>query len=229
MRHPYLFVAAFALPVPLPALASVAAEADGGWSVGAGVALGRGYTAGVVASLGGMGGLHDPPGASVPAGQVLVEYRLAPALALMFDATAHHFQPDGDAGWSQSGVGGSAGLRWVINAGRPVEVSGYGVLGGSWSHAEGPTGVYRAGEDPETLPAEGESGLRGVGVGLGLALETALLDALWLRLSSDVARADLHRVVSSTTVSDGTRYEEEHAGLSAVLAMRPSLQLRLVF
>ena len=199
------------------------------WSLGAGIALGGvgpvRLLGGVppVAGLGSMGYLLAPP-----AGEVLLEVRVGERVALMLDGAAHVSRPEGE-GWQESGWALSGGLRWLLNPGDLVELSGFGMATGSRARSNGPTTAVRARDPSQVVEAEAEGESVGLGLGLGLALETALMDHLRLRLSSLLARADWVHVESSTTFEDGDTGSFSAGGLSAGVRLTPSVQLRMVF
>lgn len=203
---------------------------EGRWSLGAGV----GYTGwvespvggGALAGLGGLGVLSNNATTSPLVG-ALVEYRSSPswAWAFMLDGSYASSSQSGESS-TDTRLQASVGGRYIFNPGGVVEVSGLVLLFGSSRDSER---EYREDDTSSELTTDTSESLGG-GLALGLVLERELMEQMWVRVGSQLARASYQR--DTTTFNEATFGEsstDPTTTIRAGVAVVPSLALRLSF
>jgi hypothetical protein len=189
------------------------------WSLGGGIGLGR-YSLGAVATAYPYGVSFLAIGPSLsPAGDLFLERRVNESWALVANvmATYDEARENGAIRSLSTGLGVSAGARWILNPGGTVEVSPVATFDGRWSRADARDPSWR------TRVTSYSANLV-----LGLVLERELTDSLFLRLESPIVEAG-YRWGDMASSWDGVVDRSEIAGYGATLALAPSIQLRMVF
>ncbi|HEX7478628.1 MAG TPA: hypothetical protein VF331_12530 [Polyangiales bacterium] len=127
----------------------------------------------------------------------------------------------------QSQLGAALSARWVLNPGGVVEISPLAVLGVHRGWATGLQSTYvptTTGSGPGTYLTADATGA-GIDVTAGLVLEYRLLQQLYLRFESSLARAR-HSHVDSVTHAGSQRLHERLNQTNLSFGWQPVLQLR---
>ncbi|MFO0745089.1 MAG: hypothetical protein U1F43_05340 [Myxococcota bacterium] len=190
-----------------PVEASAAPDAD--WRLGASVGFGGLSGLDGAGGLGALGGLGVAGAGSAPSLTAGLERRLGDALWLMLDVRGA--VASGSASSSHA-LGAGVGVRWVLNAGDPVEVGLAVTASGGFSG----TDVDGTSQSARARHAE---------LGLGLVTDVALGRGVGLRVAASLASlgwqsSELTDDAGATTSDDGVR---------AGLTLAPSLGLGVVF
>ncbi len=195
------------------------------WSVGAGFGFSV-YSWGYVSSLDYPSGIQ--PAINAPLGNIFVERRLNRSFALLLQLQGSYLnREDAYSDTNQGQLGLAAGARWILNPAGFVRLSFYSVVGGSWifgkTEIKGYTN-YNSG-------AGYHSHVNGydIGLGVGFAAEMKLLDNLYLRLETLVARFGYQYYKEDY---HGYPYEVNNAHYKSIyvlVAFSPTIQLRMAF
>jgi hypothetical protein len=200
---------------------------DPAWSVGGGLGLGS-LIVGPVGGGSGIGLVATP----VSQGNLFIERALGPRDWLLINLGGAYLSETTDVG-APPGYGTSKvestskyasallGLRHVYTNNRVVDVSGWIGAGvtGSWLEIKG---SY---DYPGATPMTQKKSMSGLAAQVGLTLDRQLLEGLWVRLDVPLLAA-AHSW--GTTRSPGTPDRDDSSTMMG-LAIRPSLQLRMVF
>jgi hypothetical protein len=216
--------------------AVAASEPPARYSVGAGIGfVGYGDVQSGAASLGAYYGGALPAAVSrAPIGTTLLEYAVSSTWRLTAGINGsyqrmvsgeHRVQNYPEKAWS---VGGTVGVRRVLNPGGVVEVSPILVLGAYRAKMHG---VTAHGTDVDGLPIEfaREDRQRGLDGRLGLVLEHGLLANLYLRMDVYFLRVGYSKNEVASIVPDGADRVDQRKDVSLGYGLSPSLSLRLTF
>jgi hypothetical protein len=209
------------------------------FSLGAGLGVGLVGEAGLggLGALGaaGLAGLGAAQGRT-PFGASLIELLLSPQLRLVLGAVGSYNKTTesedklelgtANSAWS---VGGTFGLRWVLNPGATVEISPLLSLGASKAVAKRQrVGSYaNEGGIQEYILQNAKAW--GYDARLGLVLEYALLTNLYLRLEGYFARAGYTKTATSRFDPRAENTHSQRSDLGLSFGFAPVLQLRLTF
>ena len=127
---------------------------------------------------------------------------------------------------SQYNISASGGARYIVTPGAPVELSGFVIVGGSWSYYQlDQTATYADGEHKSQSVTTQTSVFGTVGV----AFERELLEDVRLRLSSTIANVSWSSYRSETSVDADEPSVHEDSGLEGGLSLRPALSVLIAF
>lgn len=174
--------------------------------MGAGMGFNLGISSGTL-GFGSLGGLAAP----AVIGSTSVEYRVADSVSLSmgvaFGYSKDFDEPDSSLSVAESiHLGGSIGVRWIVNPGDVVEVGFPFELAADW-----------ASSTFETENSSSEQAAVSAAIRAGIAADLRLTDQLRLRVRTSILSAAV------------SKKDDDGARVSVGLDLRPELQLRVLF